>query len=118
MSNKLDLPFPVGTKAYIYVNQATFVAHGALRPRADARQPAQAGRRRARRCRHVDPRGPRRLSGTRSFDPSSKMPVKFFPDLKVLATSAGWVRVGESAPSSSSSSDGLRFRPSLENNGG
>src|SRR5437667_363704 len=25
MSNKLDLPFPVGTKAYIYVNQATFV---------------------------------------------------------------------------------------------
>src|SRR6059036_3185592 len=25
MSNKLDLPFPVGAKAYIYVNQATFV---------------------------------------------------------------------------------------------
>src|SRR3989475_1708860 len=105
MSNKLDLPFPVGTKAYIYVNQAAIVdgliqiageerqqawdkgslrrgrrhagwpfpagrssgthasagAHGALRPRADARQPAQAGRRRARRCCHVDPRGPRRL---------------------------------------------------------
>src|SRR5439155_14160895 len=103
MSNKLDLPFPVGAKAYLYVKQATFVdgliqiadetredawdkgrfAGGvatrvglflrgdrlarmhllerALRPRADARQPAQAGRGRARRCRHVDPRGPRRL---------------------------------------------------------
>src|SRR2546425_8716707 len=34
MSNKLDLPFPVGTKAYIYVNQATFV------PPESARRPS------------------------------------------------------------------------------
>src|SRR3989442_12589232 len=105
MSNKLDLPFPVGTQG-VHLRQpgdirrrahpdcrrgapaslgqgslrfrrrragrhspagrssgtyASAGARGALRPRAGARQPAQAGSRRARRCRHVDPRGPRRL---------------------------------------------------------
>src|SRR5439155_8708731 len=39
MSNKLDLPFPVGTKAYIYVNQATFV-DGLVQIAGEARQQA------------------------------------------------------------------------------
>src|SRR5207244_9482100 len=39
MSNKLDLPFPVGTKAYIYVNQATFV-DGLIQIAGEERQQA------------------------------------------------------------------------------
>ena len=159
MSNKLDLPFPVGTKAYIYVNQATFV-DGLIQIAGEERQQAwDKGRFAAgvatrvglflrgdhlarmhllartglfaHELTHVSQHklaeGGRggaamwileghadwvkfqvlELLGLRQYRESrdeivrsiitSKMPVKFFPDLQVLATSAGWVRVDESA---------------------
>ena len=154
MSNKLDLPFPVGTKAYIYVNQATFV-DGLIQIAGEERQQAwDKGRFAAgvaaragillrgdhlarmhllaraglfaHELAHVSQRkladGGKagaamwileghadwvkfqvlELLGLRQYRESrdevvrsvitSKMPVKFFPDLQVLTTSAGWVR--------------------------
>src|SRR2546426_4247907 len=147
MSNKLDLPFPVGTKAYIYVNQATFV-DGLIQIAGEEHEQAwDKGRFAAgvatrvglflrgdhlarmhllartglfaHELTHVSQHklaaGGRggvamwilELLGLRQYRESrdeivrsiitSKMPVKFFPDLQVLATSAGWVRVDESA---------------------
>src|SRR3989475_7490373 len=159
MSNKLDLPFPVGTKAYIYVNQATFV-DGLIQIAGEEHQQAwDKGRFAAgvatrvglflrsdhlarmhllartglfaHELTHVSQHklaeGGRggaamwileghadwvkfqvlELLGLRQYRESrdevvrsvitSNMPVKFFPDLQVLTTSAGWVRVDESA---------------------
>jgi len=152
MSNKLDLPFPVGTKAYIFVNQATFV-DGLIQIAGEERQQAwDKGRFAAgvatrvglflrgdhlarmhllartglfaHELTHVSQhklaeggRGGAAmwileghadwvkvqaldLLGFRPYRESrdeivrsiigSKMPVKFFPDLEVLATNAGW----------------------------
>src|SRR2546427_4938772 len=159
MSNKLDLPFPAGTKAYIYVNQATLVdgliqiagekreeawdkgrfatgvatrvglflrgdhlAQMHLLGRAglfahelthvSQRKLADGGRGRAAqwileghadwvKFQVLELLGPRQYRESRDEIVrsiiGSKMPVKFFPDLQVLATSAGWVRVDESA---------------------
>src|SRR2546428_5356980 len=109
MSNKLDLPFPVGTKAYIYVNQATFV-DGLIQIAGEEHEQAWDKGRFAALARaelfaheltHVS-QHTLELLGLRQYRESraeivrsiitSKMPVKFFPDLQVLPTNAGWVR--------------------------